>query len=180
MTHASWKQTILAIIILAALALAGAAFIKTSDGPPRNPPKGAVEPPGNILPPVPEDIIPASHSWKNGMHTYRGVLTMPTPCHRIRSSVVIAESFPEQVRIDLRREDLGQICIQVIAETPFVVQFEASENARVMVTLDGKPAAFDLSGSEPSSGTSSSPSGRFDDPSWSDENLPAIEGPDAN
>lgn len=180
MTHASWKQSILAIIILTAIAFAGAAFIKTTDAPPRNPPGGNEAPPENITPPAPEEIIPVSHSWEGGVHTYRGVLTIPTPCHRIRSSVVIAESFPEQVRIDLKRENSGQICIQVIAEAPFVVQFRASENARATVTLDGKPAAFDLSGTPPSPGTSSSPSGRFDDPSWSDENLPAIEGPDAN
>jgi len=87
-------------------------------------------------------VIPVDHYFENGMHTYKGILTVPTPCHEILSQVTVMESYPEQVTIDLKEQGASNFCAQVITQTPFEVSFQASKDARISVKLNGAPASF--------------------------------------
>ena len=87
-------------------------------------------------------VIPVDHYFENGMHTYKGILTVPTPCHEILSQVTVMESYPEQVTIDLKEQGASNFCAQVITQTPFEVSFQASKDARISVRLNGTPASF--------------------------------------
>jgi hypothetical protein len=70
-------------------------------------------------------------NFSDGVHTYKGSLNVPTPCHDVLTEVTVAESFPEQVSIYLEVVDAGGICAQVITEKEFTVEFQASEQAIV-------------------------------------------------
>ncbi len=100
------------------------------------------------VPPVdtnkPEDVrvIPVDHYFENGTHTYKGILTVPTPCHELVSQVTVMESYPEQVTIDLKERGASNFCAQVVTQAPFEVSFKASKDARVSVKLNGIPALF--------------------------------------
>ena len=86
--------------------------------------------------------LPVDHYFENGTHTYKGILTVPTPCHEILSQVTVMESYPEQVTIDLKEQGASNFCAQVITQTPFEVSFQASKDARISVRLNGTPASF--------------------------------------
>lgn len=96
------------------------------------------------LPAQPGDmrVMPVNHYFENGTHTYKGILTVPTPCHEVLSQVTVMESYPEQVTIDLKEQGASNFCAQVITQTPFEVSFQASKDARVSVKLNGAPASF--------------------------------------
>ncbi len=100
------------------------------------------------IPPVgtnkPEDmrVISVDHYFENGTHTYKGILTVPTPCHELVSQVTVMESYPEQVTIDLKERGASNFCAQVITQTPFEVSFKASKDAHISVKLNGVPALF--------------------------------------
>lgn len=82
--------------------------------------------------------LAVTHHFENGVHTYSGTVSKPTPCHIFESEVIIRESFPEQVTLDLTIKDSGQICIQVIGEEVFTITFEASEKALVDAAINGE------------------------------------------
>lgn len=84
-----------------------------------------------------EVIYNLSHEFDEGTHTISGTVSLPTPCHELRENIRIAESFPEQVSIDLSIVDTGGICIQVIAEHDFSIDVEVDENASFALTIDG-------------------------------------------
>lgn len=91
--------------------------------------------------------IPVSHTFEDGAHRIKGRLTLPDPCYEIESEVIVMESYPEQVRINLTTPRPEQICAQVLTDKDFEVTFQASEQAvitaylndvRVELILDGK------------------------------------------
>lgn len=93
---------------------------------------------------VQNQIVTANHFYTNGTHTIEGTITLPTPCHELRSDVVIAESMPEQVTINFTTSNDTEICTQTIANKFFSVSFPASLEAIIAATLDGKPLALRL------------------------------------
>ena len=85
-------------------------------------------------------IIFAEHDFKNGVHTYKGRLDLPTPCHFISHEIFIAESYPEQVSIDLFINppfDPEVSCVQVIKIATFEMVFSAHKDASIELKLDG-------------------------------------------
>lgn len=84
-------------------------------------------------------VLRVDHYFENGVHTYMGTITAPTPCHDIVSKVTVMESYPEQVTIDLKLEGASNFCAQVITQAPFEASFKASKDARISATLDGNP-----------------------------------------
>ena len=86
-------------------------------------------------------------SYVNGEHVFTGVVDMPTPCHEIAASTLVAQTFPEHVTIALTMipPKPGMACAQVISEKQFTVRYKASATAvgqNITVTLDGKPVLF--------------------------------------
>lgn len=87
-------------------------------------------------------VIRVDHYFENDTHIYKGILTVPTPCHELISQVTVMESYPEQVTIDLKEQGASNFCAQVITQTPFEVSFKASKDARISVRLNGNGASF--------------------------------------
>lgn len=89
--------------------------------------------------PQPAQTLYASHIYNNGVHTVSGTIQMPTPCHELKIDSRIMESYPEQVVLDFTTVDTGAICVQVIADKPWSVEFKASEQARITARVNGVP-----------------------------------------
>ncbi len=89
------------------------------------------------LPVVDEERYEVEHDFDDGIHTISGTVTLPTPCHELNENIRIAESFPEQVFVDLTTVNTGGICIQVIDERAFSIDVEVSEEATFALTFDG-------------------------------------------
>ena len=70
------------------------------------------------------------------------MLLLPTPCHKIVPEIIIMESFPEQVEVNLLVVDEGGACAQVLTETVFEAKFQASELATVRGLLHNEPLEF--------------------------------------
>jgi len=85
------------------------------------------------------DILAASHVFKEGIHILSGGINLPTPCHQISHDVFTVQSFPEQVTIDFSITNLSEFCAQVITTVPFEIVVPASENATFNILIDGDP-----------------------------------------
>ena len=88
-----------------------------------------------------------NHLYKDGRHTYTGSITLQSPCHTLERTAFVAESFPEQIRVDLIVKDPepGTMCIQVQQQVAFTVEAQASEQAVLVgVRLNGKDQNWEL------------------------------------
>ncbi|HEY4493543.1 MAG TPA: hypothetical protein VJB98_02900 [Candidatus Paceibacterota bacterium] len=88
---------------------------------------------------VTQDSLTVDHYYEDGKHTIEGTITLPTPCHTITGEAIVAESMPEQITIKLTTKAGEGICTQVLADKFFRVTFNASKEAVIKATLDGKP-----------------------------------------
>ena len=76
---------------------------------------------------------------RDNHYIYEGVIALPTPCHRLNAEPTIAESYPEQVTLNLHTIESPNPCAQVITERSFKVEFDASPNHILNARLDGVP-----------------------------------------
>ena len=93
------------------------------------------------------------HRYVDGVHTYTGVVEVPTPCHSVAAEGLVLQSFPEKVQIILSTipPAPGTVCAQVITEKPFSVSYKASATTagdNLSATLDGKTVLFILGGKD--------------------------------
>jgi len=126
-----YTRAVLGIVVVAAIILAGFFFWPSA----QNEPKDIVEEVPLVV--DIEDEVAVEHLFDDGIHTISGVATLPTPCHELQENIRIAESFPEQVSIDLSIVDTGGICIQVIDEREFSIDVEVDVAATFTLSIDG-------------------------------------------
>lgn len=93
---------------------------------------------------LPVRTIEAMHQFIDGKHIIAGSVDLPTPCHTLREMIVVRESYPEQVTIEFTSATTAEVCIQVITEARFKVEFSASEKATIDATWNGEPATLKL------------------------------------
>ncbi|MDE2218313.1 MAG: hypothetical protein KGJ58_02580 [Patescibacteria group bacterium] len=86
--------------------------------------------------------INARHQYKNGKHTYVGMIDLPTPCHIV--SVVAVPSGKNKYTLQFTTKTTDGVCAQVITPRPFRVEFAAPKNITVDATLDGKPVNLNI------------------------------------
>ncbi len=81
-------------------------------------------------------------NYQDGILIYRGVVQLPTPCHKLGEKTIVLESRPEQVRIDLRIVDPDPevFCTQIIQPKEFSGEVRVSQEAIVSVYVNGEKA----------------------------------------
>lgn len=140
---------IIAAIVIFVLIIAGMftfAFLKKSEitAPVSNTPETPA--------PTPYDSITrleARHYYIDGTHTLVGEVLMPTPCDLLNWNTTIAESMPEQVTVDFVVVNTADMCAQVITPQLFSVSFDASENASIRATLNGRALELNMTPAAP-------------------------------
>jgi hypothetical protein len=88
--------------------------------------------------------ITAKHYFEDGLHTFAGEIPMPTPCDLLDTSTRVAESFPEQVFIDFKVINNSEACIQQITTQRFKVSAQASVDATISATFEGREVELNL------------------------------------
>jgi len=81
-------------------------------------------------------------SYQNNTLSYSGKVILPSPCHELEQDVLIMESFPEQIKVNLTSisPSPDKVCIQVISEKEFSGEIPSvSSDAKLTVYLDGTP-----------------------------------------
>lgn len=136
------KRTIILIITLFALIVIGMftyTYIKKSE---------ISQIPTAEVPVVKEDPlginIDAKHFFIDGVHTFVGEMTMPTPCDLLEVNSVAQESYPEQIRLDFTVINNSKSCEQIATNQRFMVSAKASSEAKVSATYLGNPAIINL------------------------------------
>lgn len=92
------------------------------------------------------DIV-LRHRYADGMHEYRGTISLPTPCHRL-AVVARVSADRSAVLIDLASKEEDALCIQIIEDRRFYVLIAAKEDATLAVALNGAPVAAKISPSQ--------------------------------
>jgi len=69
---------------------------------------------------------------------YTVIGQLPNPCHSVSVEAMVAESYPEQVTINVNiiEPDTDMMCIQVIQDFEYQGTFSASENASVVLRVN--------------------------------------------
>lgn len=89
---------------------------------------------------VNSEKISLKTSFKNGKLEYSGSVQLPSPCHKLDIQTTVAESYPEQVTINLEiiDPDPGMLCASVIEEKEFSGELDVSANASISVSLNSE------------------------------------------
>lgn len=140
------KRTITLIVILFVLLIAGMftyAFLKKSEVA-KTPVVTVTKPVEESLPY--EDItrINAKHFFVDGLHTFVGEISLPTPCDLLDVKSSVAESYPEQVTLNFTVINNAETCAQTITVQRFMVTAKASNEAKISATFMGRPVELNL------------------------------------
>jgi hypothetical protein len=87
--------------------------------------------------------ISITHRYEKGTHIWSGSIEAPTPCSSIETGALVAESYPEQITLELNTmEPAGVACAQVLTAHAFEIHASASPEATVRAVLvNGLPYA---------------------------------------
>ncbi len=88
--------------------------------------------------------IDAKHYYIDGVHTYVGEIALPTPCDLLETSMLVAESYPEQMRIDFNVINTAEVCAQVVTNQRFKVDATASREATVSALFMGRNVELNI------------------------------------
>lgn len=142
MTNKQLSVSVL-IIVLLVVVLGGVVYFRNSNPiDDSSDAKGEPDDISNV-----EQKLVVTHAYDGTSHEYTGSIVLPTPCYTLDTTVDVAESFPEQITINIATVEPKSdvICIQVLERATFDVFVEASEGANlVRVVLDGKPIDFEV------------------------------------
>ncbi len=87
------------------------------------------------------ETITAKHQYKNGTHTIVGEVNMPNPCYLLDTSSVVSG---KEVTISFIASTTDDICAQVVTVERFRFDFNASSDATIRATWNGKPVELNL------------------------------------
>lgn len=88
--------------------------------------------------------IDAKHFFVSPTHTLVGEIIMPTPCDLLNWDVRIQESSPETVIVDFKIVNHAETCEQTATPQRFMVTFDASKDAVIKATLEGRTVELNL------------------------------------
>jgi trimethylamine:corrinoid methyltransferase-like protein len=88
--------------------------------------------------------VDAKHFFIAPTHTVAGEMLMPTQCDLLEWSTRIQESMPETVIIDFTVINNSETCAQVVTPQRFKVSFDASKEAAIKATLNGRDIELNL------------------------------------
>lgn len=83
-------------------------------------------------------LIDTKHFYSNGLHTFVGVLNMPTPCDLLEVASTVRESFPEQIVLEFKVINNAPDCEQIETPQRFKVEATASADAIMSATFMGR------------------------------------------
>lgn len=83
-------------------------------------------------------IVSLSHSYRRGVYTIQGSITVPNICHVVSThTFLIPSTTPQRIRLTLNvPNDTGR-CLQLVATTTFSVTQRAKKDANMEVYLNG-------------------------------------------
>jgi hypothetical protein len=85
---------------------------------------------------MPTKTIQVKHQYKDGNHTFMGMIETPTPCYNV-TAVILPGDVPE-IKITTQ-EQPDTICAQVISEKQFTVRFTGPEDTQFLTTVNDEP-----------------------------------------
>jgi hypothetical protein len=139
------KRTILLFVSLFVIIVAGMftfAYLKRIEVVTPPVPSQEVDAASSSLPYA--AVIDAKQYYIDGLHTFVGIIDMPTPCDLLTTQARVLESFPEQVIIEFTVVNNAESCVQVVTPQRFKVDATASKDARISATWMGQPVELNL------------------------------------
>lgn len=138
-------KNIIASGIVLALIIAGMfvfAYLKKTEMQSDTPVPTVTETPKTVY----DDIvrIDAKHFFIDGVHTIVGEIAMPTPCDLLNWESKVSETKPPHVTIDFKVINHTESCQQTITPQRFKVPFNASADAVMKATFEGRPVELNL------------------------------------
>lgn len=83
----------------------------------------------------PTETIDVKYQHKNGKNIFVGSVMLPTPCHKLTSSIIAKGETNEIVLVI---ESTGEVCAQVLTEKMFKVEVLGEADDEFIATLNGE------------------------------------------
>jgi len=83
----------------------------------------------------PSITINAKHQFKDGQHIFVGLVELPTPCHKISTTV---ERIENETIINVNYNSEAEVCSEVITEKEFRISFEGNVDDSIIAKLNGE------------------------------------------
>lgn len=86
--------------------------------------------------------VDVQYSAKNSMHTFSGVIDLPTPCHVLNSttSVIYSEPAVVSVALTIVPPTETEICAQVVTPQEFSTTISSEVKPEFAISVDGAEA----------------------------------------
>ncbi len=88
---------------------------------------------------IQQDTFTLTYEYKgNNTWSYTVKGTLPTPCYDVTADAVVAESYPEQVKIEVKKalESDSYVCGTVIKDFNYTGTFNASRYAKIALAIE--------------------------------------------
>ena len=134
------KYKLITLIVLLIIVIAGSWYVYSDNVEPRQYTDPAVKTNNQNSQEFTyaNDTLDITFSYDNNAYKYTGIVQKPTPCHEVSTEVVIRESYPEQVDLNVDIDNTDQICAQVIEEEEISGEIPVSKDATIQVYLNGE------------------------------------------
>ena len=90
----------------------------------------------------PSITINTKHQFRDGAHTFVGLIELPASCYSHDVDVVEGDEITE-IALTYEKEE-GQVCDEVIKQQEFRITFEAAEDADIIATINGELVNFNV------------------------------------
>jgi hypothetical protein len=89
-------------------------------------------------------IAKLEHEFEEGVHKIKGLVEMPSACHSLEIEARVAESYPEQVSIVFTSQSDAEVCILILEQREFEIEFNASDKASIKFIWNEQPMVVDF------------------------------------
>lgn len=86
-----------------------------------------------------QDSFALTYTYKgNNQWEYTVTGTLPTPCVQVSTDAIVMESYPEQVKIQVKRQESSttDVCITMIKDYSYTGTFSASSKAVISLSIE--------------------------------------------
>lgn len=81
-----------------------------------------------------------NHKSADSMHTYTGVIDVPTPCHMLESATTVDYSEPAHVSVSLTVQQPLSACAEVVTQQKFSTTVSSDVTPILAISINGVEA----------------------------------------
>ncbi|MEO8637632.1 MAG: hypothetical protein ABI430_01890 [Candidatus Taylorbacteria bacterium] len=88
--------------------------------------------------------IDVKHQFKNGIHTFAGEISLPTPCDLVEAEAQKNATEANKISLVFTSTNTTEVCKQIVSARRWKTSITMSKDATVSGTLNGSPLILNI------------------------------------